>query len=73
MFSKVIGQCDCIYQRLTNEVINNPKKSNKGNQDSSGIQQNVINGQRSDMEKRHTQQRTSNNKNNTYKVTKVNE
>ena len=33
-------------------------KSNQGNQDSSGNQKNVIQGQRSDMENRQKQQRT---------------
>ena len=33
-------------------------KSYQGNQDYSGNQKNVIKGQRSDMENRHTQQRT---------------
>ena len=33
-------------------------KSNQGNQDNSGNQKNAIQGQRQDMENRHTQQRT---------------
>ena len=33
-------------------------KSDQGSQDSSGNQKNVIQGQRQDMENRHTQQRT---------------
>ena len=48
-------------------------KSNQGNQDSSGNQKNVIQGQRPDIENRHTQQRTQNNQTNTYKVIKANE
>ena len=48
-------------------------KSNQGNLDYSSNQKNIIEGQKPDMQNRHTQQRTSNNQNNTYKVTKVNE
>ena len=46
-------------------------QSNQGNQSYSGNQK--IQGQRPDMENRHTQQRTQGNQNYTYKVTKVNE
>ena len=34
------------------------QSSNQGNQDSSGNQKNVIQGQRPDMENRHSRQRT---------------
>ena len=47
------------------------QKSNQGNQDSCRNQKNVIQGQR--PENRHTQQKTLNNQNNTYKPIKVNE
>ena len=47
--------------------------SNLGHQDSRGNQKNVIHGQRIDMDNRNTQQKTQNNQNNTYKVTKVND
>ena len=49
------------------------RKTNQRNQDSSKNQRDVFQRQRPDMENRHTKQRTLNNQNNTYKVTKVNE
>ena len=59
-----------IYVFLTNKLC---LKSKQGNQDSSGNQHNVIQGQRPDIENRQIQQRTQSNQNHSYKVTKVNE
>ena len=52
--------------------VQNDIKSNQGNQSFSGNQKNGIQGQRPDMENRHTQQRTKNYIH-TYKVTKAND
>ena len=45
-------------------------KNYQGNQNSSGNQKKVIQGQRPGIENRQTQQRTLNNQNNTYKAKK---
>ena len=43
--------------------------SNQGNQDSTGNQNNAIQGQRTDRKNRQTQQRTLSNQDNTHKAT----
>ena len=62
-----------LYYSKYKHNVHRTLKCNQGNQDSSRNKNNVIQGQRPDMKKGYTQQRTYNNQNNTYKVTKVNE
>ena len=46
---------------ISPENVSEYRKSNQGNQGYSGNQKNVIQGQRPDMENRHTHQRTQSN------------